>query len=68
MLLAYHLATIPANNIVTIVIRLIFNVYSSLNLIPPFWVCFLKILLSNDVDMNPGNFTKSFFFRFVTGT
>ena len=67
MLLAYHLATIPVINIATIAIRLIYDTYSSLNLIPLFWVCFLIILLSNDVEMNPGDFTNSFF-RFVTGT
>ena len=28
---------------------------------PPIWVSFLKILLSNDIELNPGDFTNSFF-------
>ena len=37
------------------------NLCEILNTIPPIWICFLKILLSNDVELNPGDLKNAFF-------
>ena len=58
--LLYYVVTCTVNPPV-LCIRFVYYVYGSLDVVPPIWICFLKILLSNDVEMNPGDFSDSFF-------
>ena len=43
------------------ILNVFLNIYDSLCPVPVVWVSFLKVLLSNDVEMNPGDFSNSFF-------
>ena len=39
----------------------LFTDHIHMNLVPPIWVSLLNVLLSNDIEINPGDFTTSFF-------
>ena len=59
--LLYHVVTYSTLNAPVLCIRIICYSYGLLGLVPPIWICFLKILLSNDIELNPGDFSDSFF-------
>ena len=57
----YHILRIPSILPLSFVLQLMLNLSCFLNSDPPVWVSFLKILLSNDIELNPGDFQNNFF-------
>ena len=59
--LLYHIVAYSSINVPVLCIKLIYYSYGLVDLDPPIWITFFKILLSNDVELNPGDFSNSFF-------
>ena len=53
-----QISTTPINSIT---IQISCLSYILLNNYPPVWLSFLKVLLSNDIEKYPGDFTNGFF-------
>ena len=45
----------------TLIINVVYQFFLSFYSTTPAWVCFLKILLSHDIEKNPGDFINGFF-------
>ena len=58
--LTYVASLAPSVVPLSSILKFLFKTYESLYPVPIVWVAFLKILLSNDVEMNPGDFSNSF--------
>ena len=66
LFLVYHLSTIPKLIPASFIFKYIIFAFDAVLEASPIWVCFLKILISNDIEKNPGDFTNKCFL-FATG-
>ena len=61
ILLLYQLSSIPTLLPFTSLLKFFVSTFDLFCPMPPIWFTFLKILLSNDIEKNPGDFRENFF-------
>ena len=61
LVILYQLSLMPTLLTLTSFIKFLISTLDLLCPTPPIWFTFLKILLSNDIERNPGDFRENFF-------
>ena len=61
VIVVHHICFLPVILPVATIIEFMNHSFTLFHQAPPLWVIFLKILLSPDIEKNPGDFNNSFF-------